>query len=160
MSVECGIQMTFYWVFRNALACYVSSTDVHAGLQIDTSDPLYGSNQCKQFEKSRFFEIRVALFIFSGPHWADKILRFGFHIQWNLSKSNLPETNFFVRNRQVSSLYRLNLERWPALELYLKLGLHIISDYSAFDLDRLHCTCYSRWRETCSVLLWRAIHVI
>jgi len=55
--------------FRKALAFFVStSTDIHAGFLIDTMDPLFVSNQCNQFERSRLFAMFVTLFIFSGPN--------------------------------------------------------------------------------------------
>ena len=56
--------MTSYGFFRKDLAFFVSSTDIRAGFQIDTMDPLFVSKQCNQFERSRFFAICVALFMF------------------------------------------------------------------------------------------------
>ena len=63
-------------------------------------------------------------------------------IQWNLSKPNLLGTNFCVQNREVFSLYRLNQQRYPTLGLSLKFGLHGISVYPGFGLDRIHCTTH------------------
>jgi hypothetical protein len=50
-----------------------------------------------------------------------------------------PWDQFYVWNRQVFGLYRLNKQRFPTWELYLKFGLYRISVYSGFGLDRFHC---------------------
>ena len=46
-------------------------------------------------------------------------------IQINMCKPNLIGTNFCLQNRQVVSLYRLNLQRFPALGLDLNMGLYM-----------------------------------
>ena len=60
--------------------------------------------------------------------------------EWNLSKLNLLGISFCIQNRQVFTLYRLNLQRFPTLELYLLFSLYSISFYSGFGLDSIHCT--------------------
>jgi len=48
-------------------------------------------------------------------------------IQWNLSKQNhLGGQVFFVQNRQVFGLFRLNKQRLSSLGLYFKFGLYRI----------------------------------
>ena len=56
-------------------------------------------------------------------------------IQWNLSKPNFFGTNVCVQNRQVLALYRLNLQTFPTLRLYLKFSLYRILVNAAFGLD-------------------------
>jgi hypothetical protein len=47
-------------------------------------------------------------------------LKSGSHYSEICLKLNLLGTNFFVQNRQVFDLYRLNLKRFPTMGRYLK----------------------------------------
>ena len=83
-----------------------------------------------------------------------------FDLQWTLNIKlplhrynetclNRPSsgTDFFVWNRQVFRLYRLNYVNFSTFRLYLKFSIHIIGVYSGFSLHRFHCTikqCYQR----------------
>ena len=55
-------------------------------------------------------------------------------LQQNLSKPNLFRTNICIRNRQMFGLNRLNEQRFPTLELYVKIGLYRIQVYLGFGL--------------------------
>jgi hypothetical protein len=51
---------------------------------------------------------------------------------------NLFGTNFYVWNRQVFGLYRLNYQIYPTFGIYLKFCLHKIPVYLWFSLERFH----------------------
>jgi hypothetical protein len=57
-------------------------------------------------------------------------------LQWSLSKPNSLWINFCVWYRQATSIHRLNYQRFPILELYLKFCLYRILVYT----DRFNCT--------------------
>jgi len=59
-----------------------------------------------------------------------------------LSKLNIIETIFYICNRQVFCLYRLNKQRFPTLKFYFKFGLNRIPVYSRFSLERFYCILF------------------
>ena len=66
---------------------------------------------------------------------------FCFMIQSNLPKLNLIGANFYVQNKQVFTLYRLNLTKISYIvTLFIKLRFNTIPIYSRFSLGKFHCT--------------------
>jgi len=62
-------------------------------------------------------------------------------IQSNLPKLNLIGANFYVQNKQVFTLYRLNLTKISYIvTLFIKLRFNTILIYSRFSLGKFHCT--------------------
>jgi hypothetical protein len=83
--------------------------------------------------------------------WQLQMVCLFLHIQWNLSKPNLLGTNFFVRNRQVFCLYRLNLKKMSYIRTLIKVWF--IQDFGLFRFDctcnKFYCTC-NKFDCTCN----------
>ena len=75
-------------------------------------------------------------------------------IQWNLS-SNLLGNNFFVWNRQVFGLYRLNELKYPSFGISFlswfkqDFGLNVIPVKLGFGLDRFHSIFFLLFSSIC-----------